>query len=142
MLPRERFAWVWLTASVVIFGIYFTILSTQESEPDLPFLLKIGQLAAALLTLAVVVGIDRLIAYFRRERRAEFRLDERDRLIHLRASSVAYYVLMTGMIIVGCVMPFDQRPWEIVHAAIFAIVVAEVVHSGLVIIGYRKGVHD
>jgi len=56
------------------------------------------------------------------------------------ASVYAYYVLMAGIIIVGCVMPFLAGGWTLVHATLLAIAAAEFVHSGLIIHGYRRGV--
>ena len=141
MLPRERSAWVWIAALLVVFGGYFAaIASLERASAEISFATRIAVLAVALTTLAVVVGIDRLFGWIRNRREASF-LDERDRLIQLRSSSVAYYVLIVGMIIVGCVMPFGAGGWDIVHAALFAIVVAEVVHQGLIVIGYRLGWH-
>jgi hypothetical protein len=35
-------------------------------------------------------------------------------------------------------MPFSARTWDIVHAAVLAIVVAEIVHHGSIILGYRR----
>lgn len=135
MLVRERFAWGWLSALVVVFGTYFAVVAAQRSHADLPFITRIGMLAAATTVLAVVAGAIRL---FGRGRLAH-ELDERDRLIELRSSSVAYYVLMGGMIVVGCVMPFSAGGWDLVHAALLAIVIAEIVHHGLVVLGYRRG---
>jgi len=140
MLPRERFAWVWLSALVVIFGLYFTAVAlARQSTPDLSVGARIGMLAVALGALAVVVGIDRLVAWLRGGAHRHANVDERDRLIELRSSAVAYYVLMAGMCVVGVMMPFGAQGWEIVHAALLAIVVAEIVHYGLVVVGYRRG---
>jgi hypothetical protein len=46
---------------------------------------------------------------------------------------------MAGIIMVGCVMPFTDSGWRIVHTTLFFILIAEVVHSGLVVAGYRRG---
>ena len=125
----------------MVFGSYFTAVSVLQSAlEEARFATRITWLAAALGTLALVVGLDRLISRIR-ERDADAPLDERDRLIEGRSSSIAYYALMTGMIVVGCVMPFSADAWQIVHAALFAIVVAEIVHHGLVVLGYRLGWH-
>lgn len=113
----------------------------QQSLAEVSFLTQIGWLAMALVTLALIVGIDRLIAFARKSGTEPDMLDERDRLIELRSSSVAYYVLIVGMILVGCVLPFSTGGWDIVHAALFAILVAEIVHHGLVVLGYRFGWH-
>ena len=64
--------------------------------------------------------------------------DERDRAISQRSVTAAYYVLITGVILVGCVMPFNTGGWPIVNATLFVIVLAELVHYGIVIWCYRK----
>jgi hypothetical protein len=66
--------------------------------------------------------------------------DERDRAIMSRSVSSAYYGLIAGMIMVGCVMPFNSRGWTIVNAALFMIVAAEVVHYGMIVVSYRRQV--
>jgi hypothetical protein len=45
------------------------------------------------------------------------------------------------MILVGVVMPFSSQPYEIINAALATIVVAEIVHYSLVLVGYRRGWH-
>lgn len=136
MLPRERFAIVWIVALVTIFAIYFSVLAILKATP-----LSIGEqialLAGALGSLGVVAAGTWLAQ--RMHRRPGDADDERDRAIEDRASSVAYRVLMVGMLLVGCVMPFGAGGWEIVHAALLAVAVAEIVHYGLIISGYRRG---
>lgn len=154
MLPKERFAWVWLISLVVVFGTYFTgIVVGRDAWLAQSFLHKIGWLALTLGSLGVVAFCAWL---FTRDPKA---LDERDRAIGWRASAVAYHVLMAGIIWVGCVMPFGAGgasmatrhanpspllpfgagPWDIVHVALLAIVIAELVHSGLMVFWYRRG---
>ena len=55
-----------------------------------------------------------------------------------RSVTFAYYVLIVGMILVGCVMPFHSSGWEIVNAALFMIVAAEIVHYAIIVISYRR----
>ena len=55
-----------------------------------------------------------------------------------RSISSAYYVLIAGMIVVGCVMPFSASGWSIINAALVMIVAAEVVHYGVVVLSYRR----
>jgi hypothetical protein len=47
-------------------------------------------------------------------------------------------VLLGGMILVGVVMPFNSGGWQIIHAALFMIVAAEMVHHGVAIFSYRR----
>ena len=139
MLPKERFAWVWMTALVVVFGLYFAWIQARHYiDPDPTFLARIGALAVALSTLAVIAITTHLYIRTRRGDE-EIQEDERDRAIQLRASTVAYYVLMAGTIYVGCVLPFTETGWDIVHAALAAIAIAEIVQCALTVRGYRKG---
>jgi uncharacterized membrane protein len=64
--------------------------------------------------------------------------DERDRAIERRSIRSAYCVLIIGMILVGCVMPFNSSGWTIINAAIAMIVAAEIVHYGVVVSSYRR----
>lgn len=140
MLSRERFASVWVTALVVVLGLYFAALTiTHYTHPDLSFLARIGMLAAALGTLGVIALGTWL--YGRWLDRGEIAEDERDRFIEQRSSKIAYYVLMAGIIYAGMVMPFTNGGWDIVHAALCAIAVAEIVHGVLIMVGYRRGWH-
>lgn len=139
MLPRERFAWVWVSALVLVFGVYFTVAAWQERDPALSIGVRLATLAAALSSLAVLAGVAYLVNYLRRDRDDPAGEDERDRFIEARSSALAYYVLMAGMLMVGCVMPFGAKAWEIVHAALLAVAVSEVVHYCAIILGYRKG---
>ena len=144
MLKRERFAWVWLTALVVCMGSYFIAVATMKNfRIDLSFFEQIEMLAAATSTMAVVVLADRLIAFIRGRGREPEAVDERDRLIEFRAASIAYYILIFGMIVVGCVMPLDKTKdgWDVVNAALFYIVLAEGVKQVLILRGYRRGWH-
>ena len=140
MLSRERFAWVWLTALAVVFALYFAYVSVNaDAVAALHMGQRIGLLAMALGALGIIAAVAYLVT---RERDEEGRLvpaDERDRRIEARASMYAYYVLMAGIILVGCVMPFTTGGWTIVHTTLLAIAASEFVHSGLIIHGYRRG---
>lgn len=58
---------------------------------------------------------------------------ERDRAIIRRGSTIGYYVLIAGTILVGVVMPFSEPPWKIVNTALLAIVIAELCHRLVVV---------
>lgn len=46
--------------------------------------------------------------------------------------------MMTGMILVGMVMPFTHSGWDIVNAGLLAIVLAEITQHGLTAWRYRR----
>ncbi|MFZ2986584.1 hypothetical protein [Ideonella sp.] len=142
MLKRERFAWAWLLGLIVVPLLYFMAVAAAERAGDPSPLARIGLLAAALSALAVVALAARFLPSTSADEPSRFEGDERDQHIERHSSSVAYLVLMAGMIVVGFVMPFSKSGWQLVHAAFLAIVAAEVVRYGMMLLAYRRGGHD
>lgn len=141
MVRNEQFSWIWAGTLIAVLGPYFVFVSVARSaEREPTFLFQITALAAALIIMALVAGLSTLISRVRHRDRPDTQPDERDRLIELRSSKVSYYVLMVGIIIVGCVMPFDASGWDIVNTAVLAIAVAEVTGCLLTVRGYRRGI--
>mgnify|MGYP003584163563 CR=1 FL=1 len=141
MAYREKLAWLTLGAMLVAYGIYFTWLglALRQGEPSLlGILLPFGIIAG---TQGIVVLIASAILSARARREGQAPADERDRAIARRGASVAYYVLLVGMILVGVVMPFTEPAWKVVNAALLAIVTAEAVSLILIILSYRRGWH-
>jgi hypothetical protein len=138
MSYREKIAWLSLIAMAVAYGPYFTFVARGPiSWEPLPHLHPLALFALASIVRMFILGAGFLyfrVAFPRQERPP---LDERDRAIDSRSISAAYYVLIGGMILVGCFMPFSSTGWTIVNAAIFWIVVAEVIRYSAVVASYR-----
>ena len=137
---REKIAWLSLFAIVVAFGPYFVIASMNtpsgmEDVPDLQFLLRYTLAAAAQL---MILGVGHVLLRRTAPEDAGQPADERDRAIERRSMQIAYYVLMAGTVIVGMIMPFEAAGYEIVNAALAAIVLSMLVQHGLVVAGYRR----
>lgn len=139
MSEREQFSWVWLAALIVFYGAYFVVITVLEAAGEIGLVTRLGLLTAAAAASGLVLAISALVALSRREPGERVTPDERDRAIQRQARSLAYGVLLVGMIFVGCVMPFEATPWEIANATIFVIVFAETVSCGAVIAAYRRG---
>src|SRR5271170_2678976 len=101
---REKTAWLSLIAMVVAFGPYFTIVASLHREP-LPNLRQLGLFAVAAIVQMLILGLGHLYLGRRSPEEARTPPDERDRAIIRRSISSAYYLLIAGMILVGCVMP-------------------------------------
>jgi hypothetical protein len=136
---REKIAWLSLLAMSVTFGPYFTIVAMRAlpREP-LPDLRQLGMFAVTAIVQMLILGVGHLYLRSRSTQEARMPLDERDQLIMRRSMSLAYYVLIAGMILVGCIMPFKSTGWSIVNAALFMIIAAEFVHYGAVVFSYRS----
>jgi hypothetical protein len=136
---REKIAWLSLVAMAVTFGPYFAVAAAGPFQHEaLPNLGQLGLFAAAAIAQMLVLGAGHL--YLRRmsPEDAHTPPDERDRAIMHRSISSAYYVLIAGMIVVGCIMPFSSSGWAIIDAALVTIVAAEVVHYSVVVFSYRR----
>ena len=137
MSYREKIAWLSLMEMTAVFVPYFVIAGKLPLAP-MPDWRRLGLFGLASVVRMLMLGAGHL--YLRSVSPEEARTppDERDRAIALRSMSSAYYVLMTGMILVGFFMPFSSVGWAIVNAAIFWTVVAEVVHYSVIVVSYRR----
>jgi hypothetical protein len=138
MSHREKIAWLSLIAMAVAYGPYFMFVGRGPGhwEP-FPQLHPLGLFALLSIVRMLILGAGYLYLRLGSPREDRAPRDERDRAIEHRSLSIAYYVLIAGMILVGCIMPFSSTGWSIVNAAIFWIVAAEVVHYGVVVASYR-----
>ncbi len=125
----------------VTFGPYFIVVALNNRSgsvhtmPDLSQLITYGLVAG---TLMIILGLGHLYLRFTSPEDWRTPPDERDLAILQRATSWGYYVLLAGMILVGCIVPFTAGGWTIVNDALFAIIVAEVVRYAVVVTSYRR----
>jgi len=144
MAFREKLAWVTLVSMLIAYSIYFALLAAyfDPSAPAGPRTLQMLELFGGVTVVqAIVVAAASAVLAIRARREAQAKPDERDRAIARRGASVAYFVLMVGMMLVGVVMPFGDPRWKIVNAALLALVVAATVRYILIILSYRRGWH-
>jgi hypothetical protein len=139
MAYREKVAWLTLSAMLMTLVPFFIL--AESGRYDLTELPNTGLLWAFALTAAVqalIIGVGHAVLRWRFHEDAIEPADERDRVIDRLSTRWAYYVLIAGIILVGVAMPFNNSGWQIVLAALAAILMAEVVHHGLVIVSYRR----
>ena len=141
MAYREKTAWLTLICMAVAYALYFGWVISVEQGGEPPLMALIWRFGIVTGVQIVVVIVASVALGLRAGREARAPADERDRAIARRGATIAYYVLMTGMILVGVVMPFTETPWRIINTALFALVIAEAARFGIVILGYRRGWH-
>lgn len=140
---REKVAWLSLAAMAVAFGWYFT-LTLMEAEPagGRPDVALLVRFTVAVVIQVAILGAGHAYLRLSAPEDATEPADERDRAIERRSMTAAYYVLIVGAILAGVVMPFYETAWALVNATLATIVVAEMVHYGVVVRSYRRGWHD
>lgn len=140
MTYREKTVWLTFVAMLVAYSLYFGLLLAGHpaGREVFPMLWLFGGIAG---TQALVVIVGYIVLTMTTPKAERPRADERDRAISRRGAAAAYYVMMTGMIIVGVGMPFTDTGVTIANAALFAIVLSEIVNNAIVLISYRRGWH-
>jgi hypothetical protein len=141
MAFKEKIAWLSLLSMIVAYGVYFALAVPHVRRGDATTLQLIGLLCAVLVAQLIVVIVASIAIAVHAGREARAPADERDRAIARRGAAVAYYVLMVGMILVGCVMPFRDKGWVLINAALFMLLVAEVTRYGTIVVSYRRAWH-
>ena len=136
MSALQKRAWLTLWSMCPVYCLYFAI---QIGLPDLftSMLERIG-LLALIASLHAVAYVSGLLVIKRHEAGEPLLEDERDRAIDGHATRTAYFIMLTGLIVVGMVMPFNNAGWQLVNAALFFIVLSETVRYALILIGYRQ----
>lgn len=135
MPPQEARAWLSALSMAAPYLVYFTV---QYAAPH--WVETIAQRfwwLAGTATAQAAAYLGGLLFLKARERGEPIVLDERDRTINARATRLAYFWMISAMILVGMVLPFERSGWALVNAALLLLVAIEVMRNGLIIHGYR-----
>ncbi|MBV8501263.1 MAG: hypothetical protein JO006_06055 [Paucibacter sp.] len=136
---REKSAWLALIAILLSFGPYFAIVASGGIPMEgLPNMRMMGLYTVVCAVQVSILAIGHVCLRQASPVDARTPPDERDRALMYRCRTRAYYVLITGTVLVGCFMPFYTTGWRIVNATIFMISLAEVVYYGSLVASYRK----
>jgi len=151
---REKTAWVSVATTLLVWGWYFAAAAGEiaDGRADAGELLGmfVGAVVLSILLEVVLAIVVAVVA----PRDADAPADERERLIALKATSAAYWVLSLGVTAVALSAPFlsvaglgwfEGRPerdlaFVAANGIIFALVLAELVKAAGLIILYRRGV--
>jgi hypothetical protein len=133
---REKSAWISLVSVGGIYAFYFWSVFHSGARASgfqyVGLLETVIALAVVQTTLMIAVSI-----FAPKEARAP--RDEREKLIDLKATRFAYFVL-AGSIACACFFRGFPRPIIFdANALLFILVVAEILRSGCQIVQYRRG---
>ena len=138
---REKSAWISAVSLAVLGGIYFlNFLRTLQGQSAVSDVELFFALVIALVAIEVVLH---LAIAIRSPKDARTPRDERERLIDLKATRIAFFVLLAGAFAaIGTVHLRLSDPGDhlfvMMHCVLFSIVVAEVVKFGSQIALYRR----
>ena len=136
---REKSAWISFVSILLVFGAYFWNVNRVlggEVERRAAFKVSAGLLVAFVLIeilLHIAVAIQA-------PNEARAPKDERERLIEMRATRVAFQVLVVGALAGVGLMHVTSSAWVVGQHVLLAVVVAELVKFGGQILYFRRGV--
>ncbi len=133
---REKSAWISLLSMSVIYGLYFwSVAQTGSHAAGMHF----GGLLETIIALVLVqVGLTIAVAVLA-PGDAKAPRDEREKLIELKATRVAYAGLATSVALACFFGAFDPPIVFNTNALLFLLVTAEILRSSCQIIQYRRG---
>jgi hypothetical protein len=135
---REKSAWITFVL-LLAFGIYFGGIIRHALHPAAPhgnFLLLFVALVVAIVVLEIITHVAIAI---RSPREAQTPIDERERLIELRATRPAFFVLLVGAFLSVGTIHMGVSTWILAHCVLFAIWMAELTRYGAQLYHYRRG---
>lgn len=133
---REKSAWISLISMLGIYGFYFwSVGRSGLREGSFHF----GGLLGTVIALAVVQTVLTIAVAIVAPKEAKAPRDERERLIDLRATRLAYATL-AGSVACACFFGGFNPPIIFnANALLFILVAAEILRSGCQIVQYRRG---
>lgn len=134
---REKIAWISVVTTILVWGGFFAFMAGTGGRMPGPVYL-VGFVGATIVQTILVV-VASIVTAVLAPKDASAASDERDKDISRRAYSIAYPVLLTLIVFVAASMHFGATPRDMAYEIMAAIVIAEIVHYGAQIAGYRWG---
>lgn len=134
---KEKIAWISVVSTILVWGAYFGFLLASAMHFPGPVYVVGFVGAAALQTIIVIIAS--IVTAIMSPKDAGAGADERDKEISRRAYAIAYPVLLSLVVLVAVSMHFGVRAVGMTYEIMGAIVIAEIVHYGAQIVGYRRG---
>src|ERR1044071_4185213 len=122
---QEKSLWLMFVSLIGGFGFYFMTILPTDSADVMPHQVVVFVLAIVLLVIMQIVG-HIVIAIV--DRRTE--TDERDRLIGLKGTRNAGYVLATGVLLALCTALLTEGNFVFTHVLLGFWVLAQLVEIG------------
>ncbi len=137
---KEKSIWISLIATIIIFGFYFSktfpLFRNFDDNNTEMVMLFIG---VVILMIIVQIISHIVLAVFNRKD-AEAGEDERDKLVELKATRIAHFVLITGVWLTASCLLITKSPLMLVNIMIFFFILSEVLGFIAQLFYYRKGI--
>jgi len=134
---REKSAWISFVSIALVFFPYFAnvvVVPAGRRSGDSFHVFLVLLVALVVLEVVLHVAIAR-----QSPRAARTPKDERERLIDMKATRLAFPVLLVGAFAAMGTMHLDAGRWVMAHVMLFGVVLAELTRFGAQIVYHRRG---
>lgn len=136
---REKIAWAAFISTAVVWGGYFAALLLHPYEGHHPPFLFFIAFIGCVVVQAVVMTAVAVVGAVASPGDARAPIDERERGIARRATAIAYYFLLSAILILIAVMHMGIDLIQTIFALFALVAIAEAIRYGAQAIGYRRG---
>lgn len=133
---REKSAWISLITTFAVYAYYFWNLQRARGRDGGELL---GLFIGCVVILVVLQIIFHVGAALRSPRDAMTPQDEREKMIALRSTNIAYYVVASGAVIAAAGLVFVGEPFVMANLLLLFLVLAELVKYASQIVFFRRG---
>jgi hypothetical protein len=136
---REKSAWVTLVL-LMGFGIYFVEVGSHFFNPTAPHENHFELFVLLVIAMVILEVASHIVFAIQSPRDAKAPLDERERMIALRATRPAFFVLLVGAFLSIGTMHLGASTWTLAHCVLLAIWISELTRFGTQLYYYRRGI--
>jgi hypothetical protein len=122
-----------------VYGYYFWIVWGVALHGDVATFHYRALLTGSIVALVVIQIVLSIAAALWRPADAAAALDERERLIDLKATNRAFYIVMAGALVMCVRAQMEQPVFYVTNGLFFTVVLAQFVKSVSQIVYYRIG---
>jgi hypothetical protein len=136
---REKIAWISLLLTVAVYGGYFACLSVPRGSGDW-LSDSFGPLVGATLLFVVLMIVLTVAVAVLAPKDAAAPLDEREKLIALKAAQFAYFALSAGAFTAIVALFAGTDRFFVANFLFFSLIAAEIAKDAAQIVYFRRGV--
>jgi hypothetical protein len=136
---KEKIAWISVITTAIVWGSYFGYMLATRGQ--LPGTVYLTGFVGAVVVQTILVVIASIVTSILAPADASAGSDERDKAVARQSYAFAYPVLLTLIVGIAASMHFGIDARGMAYEIMGAIAIAEIVHYGAQIVGYRRGWH-
>lgn len=136
---REKSAWISLATYLLVYGWYFWALASAMMAGNADTAHFMNLLVGSVFFLIQLEIVLHVIAAIQSPKEAMAPEDERERLIELKATRIAYFVVSSGAVFAVGAIFFGVDNFHVANGLFFALVLSVLAKCGSQVIYYRLG---